>query len=56
LNWLDNKVNQFQTFQILLKKLSVKQLVETTIQQVDFPLSLQNISVSKELESSNLGL
>jgi len=42
-------------FKFFSKTLSVKQPVETTIQQIDYPLSLENTFFSKELESSNLG-
>jgi len=56
LNWFDSKVNQFQAFSNPFQNtLSVKQPVESKFQQVDFPLSLENISFPKELESSNLG-
>jgi len=56
LNCLDSKVNQIQAFSNSFQNtLSVKQPIELKFQQVDFPLSLENISFSKELESTNLG-
>ena len=56
LNWLNNKVNQFQVFSNPFQNnLSVKQPVESKFQHVDFPLCLENVSFSKEVESNNLG-
>jgi len=51
MNWLDSKVNQFQAFS---KTLIVKQPVETTIQKVDFPLSLENTFLRKNLNQVTL--
>jgi len=48
LNWLDSKVNQVKQFQILFKKpQSDKQLIETTKQQVVFPLLYKTIFFEK---------
>jgi len=51
LNWFHNKVNQSQIVSNPFQKpLSVKQPVETTIQQVDIPLLFENTSISKRIK------
>ena len=55
MNWFDSKVNQSQAFSNPFQNtLSVKQPVESKFQQVDFSLSFENVSFSKELKSNNL--
>jgi len=50
LNWFDSKVNQVKQLQTLFKKtLSVKQPIETTKQQVVFPLLYKTIFFKKVL-------
>ena len=46
------KSNSFKSFS---KSLSVKQPIETTIQQVDFPLLFENTSFSKGLKTNSFG-
>jgi len=56
LNWFDSKVKRSQAFSNPFQNTpSVKQLVESNFQQVDFSLPLENISFSKGLKSNNLG-
>jgi len=55
LNWFDSKVNQSQAVSNPFQKpLSVKQPVESKFQQVDFPLSLENIFFEKNLNQTTL--
>jgi len=56
LNWFDSKVKLSQAFSNPFQNtLSVKQLVESIFQHIEFSLSLENTSFSKGLKSNNLG-
>jgi len=51
LNWFDSKVNESQVFSNSFQNtLSVKQLVESKFQHVDFSLFFENTSFSKKIK------